>query len=87
MDLEQVIVFLGVQIDSRHRLDPTKMVVNFRDPGNIFCCNDGCLARTLIGDNAAKMNDTEAANKVLNAQEPQNARCEQLCTLFMSAMV
>src|SRR3984957_14501733 len=58
MRLQQILVFLGIQVHSRHRLDPAQVVVDLLDPGNILRRDDGCLPRILVGYHAAEMHDT-----------------------------
>src|SRR5450432_3650219 len=67
---QRFLVFLGVQIRSRHRLDPAKMVVNPGDPGNILRCDDRCFPRLLVGDDAAEMNDTVDYNDAESEWSP-----------------
>src|SRR5579863_9222516 len=56
----QILVFRRVQIHPGHRVDPAQMVVNLLYPGNIFGADDSSLPRTLLGDDAAQVDDTVA---------------------------
>jgi hypothetical protein len=62
LGLQQIIIFRGIQIHSRHRVDPAKMVVNLGDTGNILRGGDGSPPGLLVGDHAAEMNDTVDQN-------------------------
>src|SRR5437762_990131 len=58
--LRQFPVFRRLQIHPGYRVDPTQMVVDLLHSGDVLRGDNGGLSRTLLGDDAAQMDDAVA---------------------------
>jgi hypothetical protein len=55
-----VLVFRCDEVKPGHRVDPAQMVVNLLHAGDGLCADDGGLSRSVVGDDAAQINDAVA---------------------------